>query len=128
MKALGCAFLGSNKALTAKKSQEVYCPILCTTKKPTGELAIQGLNLAMATVGFLARFDLDLCEQIRLAIEAMSGVKMTEMSDPQSVSIWVDAETVDQAYATVRDDIESLDGLHDLRPIYASFGQFGLAS
>ncbi|MBT3339971.1 MAG: hypothetical protein HOM34_09060 [Planctomycetes bacterium] len=82
----------------------------------------------MATVGFLARFDLELCEQIRFALEAMSGVKLTIMDDPQSVSIWVDADTVDQAYATVRNEIESLEGLHDLRPIYASFGQFGIAS
>ena len=73
----------------------------------------------MAVVGAYARIDLAEEALVPGRLEALEGVSTFSLEEPGKIGVLVEAESLDEAHARLADEIEKLDGILGVFPVYA---------
>ncbi len=74
----------------------------------------------MAVVGVFARIDLERTSSCRDALEGFGGVSTFDVDDPDKLGILVEADSLDDAHATITKNIRSTPGVLGVWPVYVN--------
>ncbi len=73
----------------------------------------------MAVVGAYARIDLSEEALVPGRLEALEGVSTFKLDEPGKIGLLIEAESLDEARSRLEDEIEKLDGVLGVFPVYA---------
>ena len=74
----------------------------------------------MAIVGAFARVDLEQNSSCQDLLCEISGVSTFDINDPDKIGILIEADSLDQAHATVTKTIRSTPGVLGVWPVYVN--------
>ena len=72
----------------------------------------------MAIVGALARIDVRSAGDVLRALAGLEGVSPLDVDQPEKIGVLIEAETLDDAYETLRTRIEGTEGVLGAWPVY----------
>ncbi len=72
----------------------------------------------MAVVGAYARIDLSEEALVPARLEALEGVSTFALGEPGKIGVLIEAESLDEAHARLEDEIEKLEGVLGVFPVY----------
>lgn len=70
-------------------------------------------------IGALASVEVALAEAVRQSLAAMAGVTPFPVDDPTRLGLLIEAATVDDGYRLLRHEIEKIEGVVAIWPVYA---------
>jgi len=73
----------------------------------------------MAVVGAYARIDASELSVVSERLEALEGVSTFALEEPGKVGVLIEAGSLDEAHARLVNEIEKLEGVQGVFPIYA---------
>ena len=73
----------------------------------------------MAVVGAFARIDRDDKEATRSRLDGVTGVSTFLLEDPARIGLVIEADDLDQAHEMLRNEVEKIDGVLGVWPVYA---------
>lgn len=73
-------------------------------------------------IGALASVEVALAEAVQQSMAALAGVTPFPVGDPTRLGLLIEATTVDDGYRLLRHEIEKIEGVVAIWPVYAHFG------
>jgi len=73
----------------------------------------------MAVVGAFARIDVSDPQAVHRRLAAVDGVSLFDLDPPGKVGLVIEADDLDDAHEKLRTDIERVDGVLGVWPVYA---------
>ena len=74
----------------------------------------------MAIVGAFARVDTEYTAVCREELDQLGGVSTFDLDDPDKVGILIEADTLDDAHATITKTIRTATGVMGVWPVYVN--------